>query len=108
MDSFVYTTDKNGDIQAGGYKINNELLTNTLKGGGVVADMIVPAGLFLSKKILEKNKNIMSKIEDNNEVIGEDLYSKLLNLVQPTLKTRKKTRKKKKTTSKKNISRRKR
>ena len=108
MDSFVYTTDKNGDIQAGGYKINNELLTNTLKGGGVVTDMIVPAGLFLSKKIVEKNRDIMSKIEDNNEVIGEDLYSKLLNLVQPKLKTNKKTRKKKTQNSKKNISRRRR
>jgi hypothetical protein len=87
MENFVYTTNKNGDVEAGGYKINNKLLTNTINGGGALTDMIVPAGLFISKKILEKNKNLMSKTEDNVEVVGEDLYSKLLNLVQPNSKT---------------------
>ena len=95
MENFVYTTNKNGDDAAGGYTINNKLLTNTINGGGALTDMIVPAGLFISKKILEKNKNLMSKTEDNVGVVGEDLYSKLLNLVQPNSKTntKRKTRK---------------
>ena len=95
MENFVYTKNKNGDIEAGGYKINNELLNNTINGGGALTDIIVPAGLFVSKKILEKNKNVMSKTEDSIDVIEEDLYSKLLNLVQPNSKTNKKRKTKK-------------
>lgn len=95
MENFVYTKNKNGDIEAGGYKINNELLHNTINGGGALTDIIVPAGLFVSKKILEKNKNVMSKTEDSIDVIEEDLYSKLLNLVQPNSKTNKKRKTKK-------------
>jgi hypothetical protein len=109
MENFVYTTTKGGDIQAGGYNINCELFTNTIKGGGVLNNMLVPAGLFLSKKMLEKNNGLMFKTEDNNEVVGEDLYSKLLNLAQPFSKTKskRKTRRIKRKTKNK-TSRRKR
>jgi len=88
MENFVYTTTNDGGIKAGGYNINSELLTTTIEGGGMLNDMLVPAGLFLSKKILEKGNGLMFKTEDNNEIVGDDLYSKLLNLAQPYSKTK--------------------
>ena len=87
MENFVYTANKNGEIEAGGYKINNSLLNNTINGGGTLTDMIVPAGLFISKKMLEKDTEFGVKTTEKVEVVGEDLYSKLLNLVQPNSKT---------------------
>ena len=98
MENFVYTVKKGGGIQAGGYDITNNLFNETLSGGGVLTNMLVPAGLFLSKKMLETDNGLKFKTEDNNEVIGDDLYSKLLKLVQPDSKTKsaRTTRRKKK------------
>jgi len=98
MENFVYTSNKNGSIKAGGYNITNKLLENTLSGGGALTNMLVPAGLFLSKKMLETGNGLKFKTEDNNEVIDDDLYSKLLKLAQPDSKTKstRTTRRKKK------------
>lgn len=98
MENFVYLKSKDGSIHSGGYKVNSPLMTNTLNGGGTVTDMIVPAGLFLSKKALDGNKNLVSNILKDVDVIGEDLYSKLVSLVSTTKKKKKtkvKTRKRK-------------
>lgn len=98
MENFVYTVKKGGGIQAGGYDITNTLLENTLSAGGILNNMIVPAGLFLSKKMLERGNGFKFKTDNNNEVIGDDLYSKLLKLAKPDSKTKstRTTRRKKK------------
>ncbi len=85
MENFVYTTNKSGQIQSGGYAINSNLMLNTLNTS--ISDLAVPAGLFFSKKVLENNKNGLT---DNLGVIDEDIYTKLLKLASPDLKTKKK------------------
>lgn len=86
MENFVYLKSKDGSIHSGGYKVNSPLMTNTLNGGGALTDMIVPAGLFLSKKALDGNQKFVKDILKDADVIGDDLYSKLLSLVSTTKK----------------------
>lgn len=101
MENFVYLKGKDGSIYSGGYKVNSQLMDKTLSGGGGVSNMIVPAGLFLSKKALEGNKTFVSDILKDVDVIGDDLYSKLVSLAAPSLKTKKKAKTKKKTKTRK-------
>ena len=44
-------------------------------------NLVVPAGLFYTQKKVQKNKSI--HYEYNNEELNEELYDKLLNLVEP-------------------------
>ena len=111
MENFVYFTKSDGSIQSGGYKVNSPLMTKTLKGGGSVADMVVPAGLFLSKKALEGNNKFVKDIMGDVDVIGDDLYSNLLSLASAGSKTKKKkvkTRRRKQERKKRSNTRRKR
>jgi hypothetical protein len=93
---FVFTTDKNGCLKGGGFKIDSYLLNNTINnkdnsihqsgGGGInimnnFKDLVVPAGLFLSQKIIQKNNTIRYNYKD--EHINDDIYDKLLNMVAP-------------------------
>ena len=110
----VFHTADDNSIQSAGFGINSILLQqgvppmqtlNSAKqtGGGVSSllnNLAVPAGLLCLQQIVGK-----SYIESHqNEVINEDLYSKLLKLVknEPTKrKTRRQSRKKNSTTRKK-------
>ena len=96
---FVFTTDKNGCLKGGGFKIESTLLKNTINkkdnqtdetyqtGGGInmingFKDLIVPAGLFYSQKSVQKNKSIHYDYAD--EEFDDTIYDKLLNMVEPT------------------------
>lgn len=93
---FVFTTDKNGCLKGGGFKINSELLKNTINtkntnniqtGGNVnimdsFKDLVVPAGLFYMQSKVKKNKSIHYEYKD--EEITEDLYDNLLSMVEPS------------------------
>ena len=95
---FVFTTDKNGCLKGGGFKIESDLLKNTINkkdgysgqtgqtGGGInmingFKDLIVPAGLFYSQKTVQKNKSIHYDYAD--EELEDTIYDKLLNMVEP-------------------------
>ena len=107
----VYYT-KNGIIQAGGYSINSTLLknnipaVNTYSGGGgkkhkstkinlttdddsKVSDkfnnMVIPAGLlYLDQTINNNSANEYGPIEicEMDDVVSDDLYSKLVDLAE--------------------------
>tara|TARA_R110002074_G_scaffold48575_1_gene124144 strand:+ start:1091 stop:1414 length:324 start_codon:yes stop_codon:yes gene_type:complete len=107
----VYYKAKDGSIQSGGYKVNSQLMRNTLNGGGSAMDMVVPAGLFLSQKALENNNKFVKDIMKDVDVIGDDLYSKLLSLSLAGSKPKKKkvkTRRLKQESKKRSKTRRKR
>jgi len=61
----------NKDVQTGG----NINIMNTFK------NLVVPAGLFYTQKKVQKNKSI--HYEYNDEELTEELYDKLLNMVEP-------------------------
>lgn len=99
--NFIYSKSPNGKYTSGGYIINSQLLNkyplNKVQKGGKSTKgskkneptRVVPAGLFLLKRALDSNtfdKLIESQhdTETNDpDVISEDLYDKLLNLVEP-------------------------
>ena len=131
--NFAFTQNSKGDIIAGGYKLQTEFTkgnsmvslsngNNNQSGGSftsVLKDLAVPAGLFYlqqnynkiskpyeSAKQINKNtkKNKSSKISYNTDyVISENLFDKLLAMVEPQEKKNLdiKTRKRKNHNSKK-------
>ena len=92
---FVFTTDKNVCLRGGGFKIESHLLNETMNnkdvqtGGNVnivnsFKNLVVPAGLFYAQKKVQKNKSIHYEYKD--EELTEELYDKLLNMVEPDSK----------------------
>ena len=134
--NFAFIQDAKGDIKAGGYKLDTQFTKggamtsghiNKQSGGNSVInsalkDLAVPAGLFylqqnfktISKpyqsanqinKNLKKSKSSKSSYE-TDFVISENMFDKLLAMVDPTekkvvdIKTRKKTNSRNKKTRK--------
>ena len=110
---FIFTTDKNGCLTGGGFKIESQLLNNTINdtgliqsGGGInilngLKNLVVPAGLFLSQKQIQKNNTIRYNYKE--DPINDDIYDKLLNMVEPDKRKihSRKTKSKKETKNKK-------
>ena len=111
---FVFTTDKNGCLTGGGFKIESQLLNNTINdtgpiqtgGGGInilngLKNLVVPAGLFLSQKKIQKNNTIRYNYKE--DPINDEIYDKLLNMVEPDKRKihSRKTKSKKETKNKK-------
>lgn len=114
----VFYKDKDGSYMSGGYKIQSELFENTIKnteetqmqniesdsplhnqnGGSLLfsemfKDMIVPAGLLFLQQNYKGSKKTIKDISVGNllketEMIGDDLYDKLVGLVTPNKKKR--------------------
>jgi len=111
----TYYKDGGGVIKAGGYSINSELLKNNqspmTKGGNKkhkndenrVSDkfnsMVIPAGLLFINKSLPPNNNESDygQIEmcEMNNVVPDDLYSRLVTLAEIKEKQKKLSRNKK-------------
>jgi len=104
---FVYL--KNGDeIESSGYKINTALMSqnvpvmktinNPKQTGGSVSsvfnNLAVPAGLLLVQQNSIKHYNDCIG-SDNNKIIDDDLFDKLLKMAGP-LKNKKNTKRKSK------------
>ena len=111
---FVFTSDKEGVLRGGGFTIHSELLKDTIYGsepsngvqsGGkknnerellnTFKDLAVPAGLFsMPNNPTQTNKNI--RYQHNEEVLADELYDKLLGMLEPSkrklhgMKTRRK------------------
>ena len=128
-DDLVYYTTKNGEIKAGGYSVNSTMLqkkkpvnVNVNVGGKKknnsineinVSDkfntMVVPAGLLYLDENLNTNTNDHEPIEvcEMNDIVPDDLYSKLMNLAEIKEKQKKTTRARKhKIKKRKNITKR--
>ena len=106
---FVYTRDNNNIIQSSGYKINSEFLKSCIplmgsdcnfdkntsidKVSDIFKDLVIPSGLLLMHHhpIQYNNYNNV----ENNEVIDESLYNKLLSYASPNINNLKKTKNKK-------------
>lgn len=122
-DDLVFTTDKEGNLKGGGFKINSDFLKNTIEtnkdesqsGGGKaksidailnsLKDLAVPVGLYHTKSNTQNtNKNIRYEYKESE--VDETIYDKLLELVDPEKrklhgrKTRSKREKTKKNTRK--------
>jgi hypothetical protein len=99
---FVYTINKDGSFQSGGYKIENDLIgafkpiqqfdydSNELiqTGGnpfatGAFNNIAVPAGLFVLQRISNGTYDSIIDNNNSNHVIETSLYDKLLTLVKP-------------------------
>ena len=121
---FAFLQDSNGDITAGGYKLQTNLTeggvmtnikqNNNIQSGGAInaalKDLAVPAGLFYLQQNLnnvsEPYESVHKKIKaakksnklnfDTDYVISENMFDKLLAMVDPSekkvidIKTRKK------------------
>ena len=103
--------NKQGHPTAGGFKINSiiTLAGSEMKeqsGGGLSAfkDLAVPAGLFLLQREVSNNFTSSS----NDQVIDEKLYSKLVDMIDETPKTKKSKSDKKRSTRKSRSSKKKR
>ncbi len=101
---FVFTSDKEGVLRGGGFTIHSELLKDTIYGsepsngvqsGGkknsdrellnTFKDLAVPAGLFsMPNNPTQKNKNIRYEHNENENVLDEGLYDKLLSMLEPS------------------------
>ena len=106
VNDFVYC-QSGGEIHAGGYLINSNLLkngrapmqtinNNTIKGGSVssaLKDLAVPTGLLYLQQTMS-GKKFQDK---HSEVISDNLFDKLFNLAQ--VKPKQKLTKKRRITS---------
>jgi hypothetical protein len=84
-ENFIYTTNK-GVIQSGGYKINNLFLNKNLpavidfqKGG---ANRAIPFGLFKIKQGYDNNIKPFKITTNNSDVINDNLFDKLSNMIE--------------------------
>ena len=135
-DDLIFTTDKDGNLRGGGFKIRSDLLNDTvnnsnnsnnsnninninninIQNGGKkedieetlksLKDLAIPTGLFFTQNT-NQNTNNNIRYEYNDKPIDENIYEKLLELVEPEKrklhggKTRSKREKKGKKTRKK-------
>lgn len=110
---FVFMTDKSGNLTSGGFKIQSDMLHNTINGmdgnnshhGGSRSilhsfkDLVIPAGLYFQDITQQYDRTI--KYSHNSQQVEDSLYNKLLDLVSPDKrkvydnKTRRKKRQKK-------------
>ena len=115
---FVFMKDKDGNLQCGGFTINNSLLASSLndhnnniqKGGNKntfaqLKDLGLPAGLVYNNSY--NTKRTGNNYEYTNEILDENIYDKLLDLVDIENKKKFAIKSKKKREKKKNVSRRK-
>jgi hypothetical protein len=110
MDSenFIYHK-QNGQVMSAGYAINSKLLEGgipalanyKIQKGGSLESLAVPAGLFLLQQSITSKTNALETIEKEPEVIGEGLYDKLLELMDPKTSAKKKKKKQKRKTRRK-------
>tara|TARA_R110002074_G_scaffold166880_5_gene327730 strand:+ start:492 stop:851 length:360 start_codon:yes stop_codon:yes gene_type:complete len=106
-----------GKVMSAGYSINSKLLEGgipalanyKIQTGGSIESLAVPAGLFLLQQSITTKTNALEKIGKEPEVIGEGLYDKLLELMEPRGAKKKnpkrKTRRKKKKKTKRKTRR---
>jgi len=78
----VFVT-QNNEIISGGFKINSNFLKEQIqKGGGIEKDYVIPAGLlYHDVKNIQKDLTIK-----DSDIINNDLYNKLFDLVIYTKK----------------------
>ena len=88
------------DTPIASYNIQKGGRTKTNKGGGVIENLAVPAGLTLLRNAIEPNANITDTI-NKSQIIGQDLFDRLLELSGEKRRVNKTRRNKKSKKSKK-------
>jgi len=118
-DDLVFNTDKNGNITAGGFSVDSCLLksgvspittiNNSSQKGGSVSEIFknlaVPAGLLYMQQSLATSYSS----GNDDEIISDTLYDKLLNLAtdKPKVQKKKKSRRNRKKSPQNNTRRKK-
>ena len=96
-ENFIYNRTADGKIMSAGYAINSKILQSGMpaistvksKKGGALTSLAVPAGLFLLQQSIKSKTNALDNIKVSEpEVIGDDLYDKLLALINPKKKSK--------------------
>ena len=84
----VFTMDKEGNLKAGGFQLNMNILDSSLKNSHL-SKMVIPSGLFINQQYNQEKEPISKeKYQHCDNYINETLYDKLLELVE--IKDRKK------------------
>ena len=106
----VFTIDKEGNLKAGGFQLNMNILDSSIMNSHL-NKMVIPSGLFVNNQYNE-DKVTTTKYEHCDNCIDESVYDKLLNLVEVkdrkkyAIKSKKKKEKKLRMTKKvKNLKR---
>lgn len=95
---FVFMKDKSGNLTGGGFKIQSEMLSNTINESSVnnsqvggsrgilnsFKDLVVPAGLYFQDTTHQRDHTI--KYNYNYQYVEDNLYNKLLDIVSPEKK----------------------
>lgn len=96
-ENFVFMKNGDGKITCGGYEIDSSLLqsnipaiTETMRGGGGLDTLAVPAGLFLLQQHAKSNTKPFIISQDAPTVVGDSLYDKLLGLMSIDSKAKRK------------------
>jgi hypothetical protein len=95
-----------GVVKSLGWNINSSLLQNDMPiaaynqtGGGIhsaIQNLAIPAGLILLQNSIHSKTNPINNLLEAPQVIGEELYNKLLNLAGRKKRVSHDTRKKRK------------
>ena len=108
-DDLVFTTDKEGNLKGGGFKINSDFLKNTIEtnkdesqsGGGKgksidailnsLKDLAVPVGLYHTKSNTQNTNNNATIITKLKEFGFTDMDDETINALIDTCKAKKNT-----------------
>ena len=114
-ENFVFMKNDDGKITCGGYEINSTLLQNsipaiteTMRGGGSIDTLAVPAGLFLLQQHAKSNTKPFIISQETPKVVGDSLYDKLLGLMTDAKPKKRKSVTRRRKKKKRRSSRRKR
>ena len=87
-DNFIFINDGN-KVTCGGYEIDNELINEKMpaiagvkRGGGSIETLAVPAGLFLLQQHVNSGAKPFIIANEKVKEVNDDLYNKLLALME--------------------------
>ena len=75
---YIYTKNKKGDVESLGFKLNNLFMNNDIPILEKIDNYVVPAGIHLFIPYEDYQTN--DSISEEENVIDDDIYEKLLNL----------------------------
>lgn len=75
---YIYTKNKKGDVESLGFKLNNLFMNHDIPILEKNTDYVLPVGIHLF--IPNEENDIDSEIREEENVIDDDIYEKLLSL----------------------------
>ena len=82
---YIYTKNKKGDVESLGFKLNNLFMNHDIPILEKNTDYVLPVGIHLF--IPNEEYDIDSEITEEENVIDDDIYEKLLSLHKKNMLT---------------------